>query len=433
VSYTTVLRNRGFLALWLSQVISRLGDSIHEIALIFLVFERTGDPVLVAVVAGASLVPSALVSLPAGTLVDRWNRKRVLVVSEFLRGVTVLAIPLVGDGPWLVPVVVAVAVVTGTVEAFFGPARTATIPRLVAESELDPANSLVQMTQSVSQMLYVFGGIVVAVVGATTAFYLDAASFLVSAGLLLGLPTEAGVPERDDDAADGSLRARLVPDIREGLAFVRDSPLLQSMMLLSVLAAFATGPLTVVLPFFVERELGITAGRTALRSTATTYGTLLGVFFLGSFVGSVVVGRASDRIADRRGPTITAGVVLMGLFLAATAVVPTRLPNAVVGASATLLCFGLAYAVVVVPHTTLFQLVVPNAKLGKISSITRLAALVSPPLGIALAGPLLEVVTPATLLFAEGLFLVGTGLLLTLTPLTDAESESAASAETSPG
>lgn len=98
-------------------------------------------------------------------MADRVNRKYLLLGSDLLRGVIVLAIPLVGRGELLVPTVLLVAFLTGIIDAFDGSARSALIPRLVPERDLQSANPLNQLTFSLSQVLFAAGGAVVALVG----------------------------------------------------------------------------------------------------------------------------------------------------------------------------------------------------------------------------------------------------------------------------
>lgn len=198
-----------------------------------------------------------------------------------------LVIPLLGPGPYLIPVVLVVAFLIGVLEAFFRPARTAIIPNLVPEDELDSANSLTQITFSLSQILFAVGGVVVMAVGSFTAFYVDAASFFLSAVFLLAIPTQDGVPESDetdaDDDADAgndvdvgdetevgddadagddmddvgagadpdtSMIRELFGGVRTGLRFVRSNRLLQNLVFLMAALQFTIAPINVAAPVF---------------------------------------------------------------------------------------------------------------------------------------------------------------------------------------
>lgn len=378
------LGHSGFRNLWFAQVVSKFGDSVHELALIWLVTTQTNDPVSVSIVVAASLLPDALMSLPAGAVVDRVNRKYVLVGTDVIRGLTVVVIPLVGPGPWLVPVVITVAVVTGLAQSFFAPAKFGAVPSLVPESDLDAANSLLSSTVTASRMLYVAGGAVVAVVGTFQAFYVDAASFLVSAVILSTLPTDDLDPEADPSQLD--LRG-VVGDVREGLSFVSQTPVLASVIAVIVSMQVAMGPLEVVLSFLVER---------VLTGSSATFGVLLGGMFGGMFLGSLVVGSFGDEVADYRGVVIPAGILAAAVALAGAAVAP-----GVVTLTASLGVFGAAFMLVRIPIDTLVQIETPSDQIGRVSSILRLAARSVPPASVALAGPLVAAVGPRTTLQAQ--------------------------------
>lgn len=410
MSFRAALRNRGFRSLWVAQAVSRLGDSVHEIALIWLVFEVTGDPVLMSAVAVASLLPNLLVSLPAGAVVDAVSRRSVLVGTQLVRGIAVLAIPLVGSRGPLAPTVLAVALVAGTMEAFATPARGALIPALVPESDLDAANSLTGMTRSASRTLYVLGGAVVGVVGSYAAFYVDSATFLVAAGVLLvGVPRDAP----GEAGPRGPIRPRgVIEDARDGVRFIRRSSVLPSVVLLSVLTGFALGPLSIVLPLFVESVLG---------RGSVAFGVLYGCIFVGALVGGALVGGMDDRLASRRGRVVILGVVLVGGALALAAVVPPLVPFPYPLSAGLFALAGGAITLIRVPLRTVVQSAVPDRSRGRVFSIMGVAGLAAPPLSIALAGPLVEWLGVSTVLLGEGLLVIAAGAVLSLTPIAAIE------------
>lgn len=402
----SVLRERGFAALWFAQLVSRIGDSIHEIALIWIVYEVTGDPRLIAVVALASFTPSLLLSIPAGVVVDRVNRKYLLVGVEALRGVAVLAIPLAGEGPYLVPIVVAVALVTSTLEAFFGPAQQAMIPRLVETAELDAANSLNNLTLSTSRLFYVVGGLVVGLGGSFLAFYINSATFLVAAVALLAVPTAAGQPE--SRPAEGSSEPSLFEEALEGIRFIRGSPALLAVIAMGVFVDFAFVPLVVVLPVFATVVLG---------GGGAIYGFLLGAFFAGTLLGNLLVSPVRGFVDAHRGPVMVAATMVTGLSVGAAAWLPTVSPLPLAAALAGFVLAGAANPFLNVPLTTYTQSVVPDDKRGKVFSVMRLGITGAAPIGIALAGPLVDAFGPVAVLLAMGAIVTLAGASGLFTPL----------------
>lgn len=401
-----VLRERGFAALWLAQLISRIGDSIHEIALIWIVYEVTGEPQLIAIVALASFAPNLLFSIPAGVVVDRVDRKRLLVGAQLVRGLAVLAIPIVGTGPSLVPVVVAVALLASTMEAFFGPAQQATIPRLVAREDLDAANSLTDLTISTSRLFYAVGGVVVGVGGSFVAFYVNSATFLVAAVLLLAVPSDAGRPETTPSSP--ASRPSMVAEAREGVRFIRESPALLAVIGMGVVVDFAFVPLVVVLPVFSTVVLG---------GDSATYGFLLGAFSAGALVGNLAIDPIRDRIDERRGVCMVAATMVTGAGVGLMAWLPGASPFPLAIALGAIALSGAANPFLQVPLTTYTQSVVPDEMRGKVFSVLRLGITGAAPVGIALAGPLVDAVGPVAVLLGIGALIAMAGASGLVTPL----------------
>ncbi|BCY12236.1 hypothetical protein L3i22_073240 [Actinoplanes sp. L3-i22] len=129
---TSLWRNRDFTALWAGQVVSALGASITSTAMPLLVLATTGSPRDAGLVGAAGTLPFLVGNLPAGALVDRWNRHRILLVSELLAALAVVTVPLaIWAGRLSVGQMCAVAFVQGMCFAFFSLAERAALPRVV--------------------------------------------------------------------------------------------------------------------------------------------------------------------------------------------------------------------------------------------------------------------------------------------------------------
>lgn len=407
------LRERGFAALWLAETVSRLGDGIHEVAILWLVYDVTENPVLLSLVVIASVVPSIVVSMPAGVIVDRFHRTRVMIAANVVRGGAVLAIPAVGHSEHLVAVVAVVAVVASTMEAFFHPARNALVPNLVDRDHLDSANSLLQMTESASKILYAAGGIVVGVFGSFAAFYVDAASFLVAAGLLVMVPASAGATDQGDD--DSTLFGSMASDIVGGLRYVRHHSVLVYVMLLWTLTGLSFGPLGVVIPVFT---------RTVLDSGSTVFGVLFGVIYAGVFAGSLLLNRFESAVAANRGRVIVLGVVAAGVAFSAAAALPARLPAPRIVAAVAFFVAGVFTVCIWVPARTISQ-EVPDDVRGRVSSVMTTTSTAALPVSIAVVGPAMTVLSASDVLLVEGGLLVVVGVGLALTPLRRADRSTA--------
>lgn len=400
MSFRSALSHRGFRFLWLSQLVSRIGDAIHEVALVWLVYEVTGDPGLLSLTLIASFVPTSVLSLPAGAVVDRVNRKRLLVGIDLLRAGIVLAIPLVGPGPLIVPIVIVIAFVTGAADAFFRPAESAMRPNLVPEEDLESANSLMQITSSFSQILFALGGLVVFAVGSFSAFYVDAGSFLLSGLFLLGVPSDR-VTRDAAERETGSLRSTVrsgLDDVRDGLAFVRGNRVLPVIIVVGASLDVALAPVNVAIPGFaaslpVSGSLGV--------------GLLYSALFGGVTVGSVLVSRFDEFVDAYRGYVVTFGTLVFGSLLALGPLAAGVLPWPLVGVLVPFALAGIFMAAMQVPLSTLMHLVVPNEKMGRARSILRMASSLGFVVGLGVAGP-------AVGRFGEGAVIVGVGAAVAL-------------------
>jgi DHA3 family macrolide efflux protein-like MFS transporter len=414
------LSHRGFRRLWFGQLASRIGDSVHEIALVWVVYEVTGDPTLLSLTFVASFLPTVVLSMPAGAIVDRVNRKWVLVGSDLVRAAVVLAIPFVGRGPLLIPTVLTVAFVTGVADALDGPARGAFVPRLVPAADLDAANSLVRTTFSLSQVLFAAGGVVVALFGSFVAFYVDAGTFVVSAALVATIPSEHGVPDRDeaddpDGAADRSLATRwrssvreMVADVRSVYGYIRKRPILVNLLVLTAVLKFAVAPVNVAAPVFAP-ALAVDGG--------LAVGLLYSAFFTGMTAGTLGIGRFDGFVENTRGVLIVAGMVAFGVSLAGATLLAADTVALTVASLGLFALAGLSFAAATVPRQTLGQLLVPDDRRGRYMGVLGTVGTGAFVLGLGVSGPLIELTSARATLVGVGTLVVVIGLAFAFQPL----------------
>lgn len=402
------LSHRNFLVFWTAQLAARTGESIQEIALIWLVYETTGEASVLALMVAATTLPTVLSSLPAGSLVDTLNRKWLLVGSNVTRAGLIVLIPLIGMTEYLISFVLAIAVVTGIIQSVATPARGAIIPHLVTRSTLDAANALLAITRSVSRFLYILGGIAITYLGVLTVFYLAATGFLIASGLLFLLPSALG---RTSETTP--LDARLVwsgyyHKIRRGVGFVRTHEVLPSVVLLSVLTTLALAPLAVVLPFYITSVTG---------GGSTEFGILYGSIYLGIFSGAIIIGVFDALTKAYRGIIVLSGVFLIGVTLLTVAIIPSKTINPFLTGIFGFFAFGIAFTLVNTPLQTLVQTVVPTEQRGMVFAVLATLTLPAMPIAAILTGYIIEYLSPSTVLFGQGLLLVLLAVPLTLGPL----------------
>ena len=180
----SLLRRRDFALLWVGGLVSLAGDWVLYASLPFFVYERTGSTIATAGMIVAELAPDVVLGSPAGVLVDRWNRKHVLVYGSLAQAVAVLLLLFVagGAGIWLV---YAVAAATSTAAAFTAPAEGALLPALVSVDELVVANAMSALNNRLARVAgLAAGGALFGALGLEWVVLIDAASFAAAAALI---------------------------------------------------------------------------------------------------------------------------------------------------------------------------------------------------------------------------------------------------------
>ena len=301
---------RPFHLLLASLGLSSMGDWLYNVALLALVFERTGSATWVALTTAARVLPVVVLGPLGGVLVDRYDRRRLIIASDLLRALLMLALAAVaaaGLPILLAPVIAAAATAAGIVEP---PAVAASTPRFVPSDELQQANALrAAIGQGAIVAGPALGAAVMMVGGATAAILLNALSFLGSAAAIATIA--AGDSFRPAVSGADSTRPSVLADIRAGAQALRGAPTAVRLVAADILCSTVYGTMTVTL-VLVSRKLG--AGDSG-------YGLLLGAFGAGGVIGAAVTARLDAPGRWRRMLAIALMLVAVPLFL--FGVVPT--------------------------------------------------------------------------------------------------------------
>jgi MFS family permease len=353
VSYLSLLRtNRNFRLLYIGQTISQLGDWFNAVAVFALLLDLTGSATAVAWMMIVQFLPVAVVGPLAGVVVDRVDRRRLMIITDLLRGGLVLVLLVIRrpDQVWIAYVVMAVIV---GAQGFFEPARTATIPNITSPEELMPANALSSATWSAMLAIGAsVGGIVTAVAGRNVAFAVNGVSFFASAFFIAkthydSRPAAAPRPT-------GFLALSGLTDLVEGFRYVRQRWHVAALMLVKAGWGLAGGVL-LLLTIFGQRVFPVGLG------SAGGIGILYGARGVGAGLGPIalrwIVGQDPRRLRRTIGPAF----FMVGFFYVALAGAPTLWIAA--------LCVLLAHfggAILWVFSTVLLQLEVPDRFRGRV-------------------------------------------------------------------
>jgi MFS family permease len=385
------LRSHDFRRLWIAQFISVIGDKVHQIAMSILVYEVTGSLLHVGLMLAITTLPAVLFGVVAGVYVDRWDRRTTMLVSDLARALVVLSIP------WLVhlgmPFFYLAAFTVASISLLFEPARLALIPELVEPDELMAANSLDNVTTSVSELLgLAFGAGLVAWLGSTTVFYFDGATFVASAIFV------AMVRYRGSAMAVGETAELFRNQVKHGIRHIGERAVLRDLIVVYTLAAAGiAASITAVNGLAFERfQTSVAGGR------AVSLAILDGAITVGLLLGSVSVGQSSTVNAGRKflWSLMVFGAAFM--LIAFTKNLFLTLPLLLIG--------GMANMWFYVPSATIIQTSSARHLLGRVFATKNAAARLATVGGFLAAGFLAEFVGLTVTVFAIGAAVIMVGL-----------------------
>ncbi len=430
-TYSRLFQNRSFVALWLGQTISFVGDYFYFLAIPIMVEKLTGSTMLVGLSVISSALPMLLLGPVAGVFVDRWDRKRTMFVADILRAALVLACLLV-QRPDQVWIYYLVGFLMSSVSRFFFPAQNALLPLIVADrNDLLSANGLMQIVQTVGLLIGpALAGFSIGIWGEQVAFLADSATYLVSAAAILAI--KAPRTTANVQAAGGQLKA-ILREMQEGVHYLFGNRTMVGVLLCLAVVQLGLGAINVAWVPFMQRTFGL--GPEGLGAVDTAQG-------VGMVMGGLLLGFLAGRFAKR--PLAGWSILLIGFMIAliglappvsvgtllqvgsagvnpATLSVGQRLlfvPLVLLAASAIL---GVALVPAQSSVMTMMQLAVPDLKRGRVGSALNAITTAAGLLTMAITAALGELVPMRAIYVVAGL-VVGTGGLLALRVLEEPEA-----------
>jgi len=404
----TPLRHRNFALLWSGQAVSAAGNGMFAVALPLEVLRITRSPLDLAFVVAARTIPSILLLLIGGAVVDRLSRRAVMLVSDATCGAALGVLTfLAAAHAERFPVILGLTVIIGTAGAFFRPASTAIVRDLLPAELLVPANALSSLSASLAQFLLgpLLGGVLVAAAGATWAFGIDAATFAVSAACLAAIRNITEVR---------AVSERLVHGMAEGLRYCYSQRWLWwSLLALGVanLACFA--PSVVLKPLLVKD---------AFHGGPAALGIMVAASGAGAVLTSLI---AALRPPPRRPVTsLWTAWIFAGILAAAVGLSPWLwLAVALSGLS-----WGMSSLGNIIWLSTM-QARTPATLLGRVSSIDWLFSLALTPLGTIAAGAAVPVIGVRATAVIGGLIAAAVGAILLIPGVADPANPAAETAD----
>jgi DHA3 family macrolide efflux protein-like MFS transporter len=387
--------NRNLNLLLSGQFVSQVGDKFYMLALSFMVLQTTGSTVKMGTVLAAALIPSLILGLVAGTFIDRFNRKIIIVGTDFLRGIIISFVAFfyyIGQLNFYMIIISQILLSMNS--AFFDPTVSAVIPQIVKKDELIKANSKHQFISGFSTIIGpASGGIFIASFGYTPVFAVNAASFFISAifELFLKLP---------DGHQKGIVKTKFTQELVQGYKYIFKKRSLIILLFMVGVIHFFVGYIEMFIPVLALsfKENGPRA--LGFFHTSFGFGTILITFIL-----------SVKTLFLKESKVLFASVFSIGILFILVAASEMVLAGSVFSYLPLFVLLGCSIILAGVSFKTLLQKSVDNEYAGRVFSIAGSIGNSSIPLAMIIFGFLLEIISVQNLLYLCGLVLLPLSLI----------------------
>jgi MFS transporter, DHA3 family, macrolide efflux protein len=369
-----LLSNRNFIPLWIGQMVSYLGDQFMLVAALAVVSKLAGanSGIVTAGLGLSNAAPTIILGLIGGVLVDRLDRKWVMIATDVIRGIALFSLLLVNNDPnnlWLFFVVLAV---TGAASTLFYPARASALPAIVPRRTLAGANALLEAGFVIA---LVFGallaGVLVQQFGPNLAFGFNGVAYMFSALMIYLLR----IPKRPPSVSTSA--SQVWHELRDGLAYIWRTRSMRYIMGMSIMVSGSIGAVLLLSLEYLTKEL---------RVGPSQYGVVIAILGVGIVVGGILIQRLSKYLPTNR--LVAAAIALNGLAMLGFVLHPVF---NVVCIFTALIGFSMVVARAVLG--TLTQAIPPEEYRGRVQAAFNLMSSVPLALAVGMVGLLLELVT----------------------------------------
>ena len=397
----TRLFNRNFFLLWQGQLISKIGNEAHYIALAFWVKHATGSATLMGAFMMAATIPRVILGPFAGAFSDRRSRRGIIVVADSICGLSVLSLAamlflLPENTDLLLWWMFIVTALVASVSSFFSPAMAASIPDIVPADKIAAANSAGAASNQISGFIGLgTGGVLYRILGAPLLFLFDGLSYLVAALFSSFASVPQKLPERSSNWRETLAQIRL--DVVDGFKYVWHQPGLRALFIFAATLNFFFTPLGVLLPFFVEDSL---------KSTSDWMGYMLAAMGVGSLLGYLAAGMLKLP-GKTRSKVMIASIIAMSVLIGLVGLVQSPLQGLVL-----LFVTGILNGYINININTILQITTPSEIRGRVFGLLTTLSAGLTPIAMGLSGIVADLVDQNI-----AAIFVGCGICATLTAL----------------
>ena len=388
---SSLWRNRDYMLLWSGQLVSSVGSQVSQLAFPLLILALTHSPAQAGLAGALRALPYLIFSLPAGALIDRWDRKRVMILCDIVRGLALGSIPLTfAFGDLTILQLYIVSTLEGTFFVFFNIAEAACLPRVVPKVQLPAATAQNQATDGITALAGPSLGGVLYAFGSDIPFLTDAISYIASVISLFFIKTQF-------QAKRTIAQRKLWVEIWEGLRWLWQQPLIRFIAVLTGASNLVYSGYTLIVIVLAQ----------SMHASPFLIGIILALSGLGAIFGSIVAPYFQRRFTF--GQVIIACLWFEALAMALYLLVPNLIMLGIVS----LFSFisGPIYNVVQFSYRSAL---IPDELQGRVNSVFRLIAFGGQPIGVALIGWLIQSTGVIRTIIYCSIFLVLFAILATI-------------------
>ena len=383
--------NLDYMLLWSGQMISNVGTQVSTLAFPLLILALTNSPAQAGFAGALRALPYLIFSLPAGALIDRWDRKRVMILCDTGRAISMASIPVaLVFGHLTIIQLYLVALVEGTLFVFFNIAEAACLPRVVPKEQLPAATAQNMATDGITVLLGPSLGGALYTAGRLLPFVADAVSYVVSVISLFFIKVKF---QKERVAA----RRNLWTEIREGLSWLWHQPLIRFIAILTGGNNLISSGYVLIIIVLAQQQ----------HASSFTIGLIFAVGGIGGIIGALIATPLQKRLSFAQ--AIIGTSWLFALCIPLYAIAPNPLMLGIITAGA--FVAGPVYNVVQFSYRSA---IIPDELQGRVNSVFRLIAFGGQPLGLALTGLLIQSigVIPTVLADAAGMVILAVAATL---------------------
>ncbi|HHT73808.1 MAG TPA: MFS transporter [Firmicutes bacterium] len=401
--------NGDYGLLFMGRLVSQIGDGVHYFAITWLILDLTSSGTALSTLLLFSSLPSIVLAPFTGVLADMWDRKKIVVITDIIRGLILLAVAAIyAAGHLTLGVIYGATALSSICSVLFGPAISAAIPGMVKREELTAANVRNNFARSATGIIGPsLGAMLVGLTGYTAVFAITGICFLLSAisEMFIRFPEQEFGTEMRGAAQFKAYGA----NFKEGFTYIWQDVSLRALIGFAVVLNFIAAPIfSIVLPYFGKEVLNMPAEHFGIVKSSSPIGLLIGTFLVGIFtkrfpktkllvggvVGQGLLGVVIGLVAFPAFYTNVSGLVLLGSL-----VVP-------------ILLIGILNVMVNVPFQVMLQETVPDSYRGRVFGLLDGLVSMLVPVGMAVFGPVVDAVAPAVVFLACSAALTLIGALM---------------------